>query len=85
MDIEKYADIAFLAVVALGVVLIVYGTVVKNKWGINLRRVSSPNCGTEIGRVRMPNSGRQAMWGGHICPNCLCETDKWGRRIAGPA
>ncbi|MBJ7339584.1 hypothetical protein [Mycolicibacterium sp.] len=79
MSFEGYADIAVLAALAVGLLLIVYGTVVKNEWGINLRRVACPNCGTEVGRVRTPNSGKQAAWGGHTCPTCLCEMDKWGR------
>jgi hypothetical protein len=81
MDIEKYVNIAFLAVIGVGMLLVVYGTVAKNKWGINLRRVACPNCGKQMGQIRMPKSGRQAMWGGHTCPNCRCEMDKWGRRI----
>jgi hypothetical protein len=80
MDIDKYANIAFLVIFGGAMVLIVYGTLVKNKWGINLRRVSCPNCGTAMGQLRMPKSGQQAMWGGHTCPNCQCEMDKWGRR-----
>jgi predicted RNA-binding Zn-ribbon protein involved in translation (DUF1610 family) len=81
-DIEKYANIAFLAAFGLWLVLIVYGTIVKNNWGINFHRVACPDCGVEMSRVRMPNSGKQAMWGGYTCPNCQCEMDKWGRRIA---
>jgi hypothetical protein len=79
MDIDKYASIAFLAVFGAALLLIVYGTVVKNKWGINLRRVSCPTCGTQMGQLRMPKSGKQAIWGGWTCPNCQSEVDKWGR------
>jgi hypothetical protein len=82
MDIEKYATLAFVVVFGVGLVLTVYGTIVKNNWGINLRRVACPNCGTEVGRLRVPSTGKQAMWGGHTCPNCRCEMDKWGRRTA---
>ena len=82
MDIDGYANLAFLAVFGVGLMLIVYGTIAKNKWGINLRRVACPNCGTAMGLVRMPKSGQQALWGGHTCPTCQCEMDKWGRRVA---
>jgi predicted RNA-binding Zn-ribbon protein involved in translation (DUF1610 family) len=82
MDFEKYANFGFLAVIGVGLLLIVYGTVVKNNWGINLRRVVCPDCGTEMGRMRMPKSGKQAMWGGYTCPQCQCEMDKWGRRAS---
>ncbi|KAA0087057.1 hypothetical protein CIW52_04135 [Mycolicibacterium sp. P9-64] len=78
--LERHANTAFIVAFGLGVLLIVYGTIVKNNWGINLRRVACPGCGAEMGRVRMPNSGRQAMWGGYTCPTCQCEMDKWGRR-----
>jgi hypothetical protein len=84
MSVESYFDIAFLAVIAVGVVLVIYGTVVKNRWGINVRRVQCPNCEQVMGRVRMPTSGREAIWGGYTCPTCECELDKWGRRTAGP-
>lgn len=82
MNIEMYADVAFLVVACLCLVLIAYGSIAKNRWGMNLRRVACPDCGTAMRRVRMPNSRQQAVWGGHTCPNCQCEMDKWGRRIA---
>ncbi len=63
--------------------LVIHGTIVKNKWGINFQRVVCPNCGQEIPRIRPPASGSEAMWGGFTCPNCQCRMDKWGRRIAG--
>jgi hypothetical protein len=90
MDIDKYALIAsvvenlantaFLAAFGLWMLLIAYGTIVKNKWGINFYGVVCPDCGVEMSRVRMPNSFKQVIWGGHTCPNCQCEMDKWGRR-----
>jgi hypothetical protein len=83
MDAGMIVGIAILVLVAVGVVLVIHGTVVKNNWGINPIRVKCPNCGTEMPRVRMPSSARQAMWGGYTCRECKCEMDKWGRRIAG--
>jgi hypothetical protein len=85
MGVETYFGPAFLVWLAVGVVLVIHGTIVKNRWGVNLRRVECPNCATVMGRVRMPTSGEQAMWGGYTCPTCKCELDKWGRRIARPA
>jgi hypothetical protein len=61
--------------------LIVYGSIVKNAWGINLRRVSCPNCGAVAPVVRVPGSFNQAMWGGFTCAQCGTHMDKWGRRI----
>jgi len=82
MGAETYFGLVILAGVAVGVVLVIYGTIVKNRWGVNLRRVQCPNCATVMGRVRTPNSGKQAMWGGYTCPTCRCELDKWGRPVA---
>jgi hypothetical protein len=65
----------------LGVVLGIYGTIAKNKWGINLDPVSCPRCNTQLPQVRKPRNVRQAMWGGGNCPRCGIETDKWGREI----
>jgi hypothetical protein len=57
------------------------GTALKDKWGINLHRVSCPNCGTLMPMVRLPSSIEQAMSGGWTCPRCRCRMDKWGRQI----
>lgn len=84
MDVGMYLALGFLVLLVVAVVLVVHGTVVKNRWGVNLSRVECPNCGTEMSRMRMPASGNQALWGGYTCPRCKCEMDKWGRRIAGP-
>lgn len=85
MDAYTYFAVAILVGLAIGLVLVIHGTIVKNRWGINLRRVECPNCGTVMGRVRVPTSGEQAMWGGYTCPTCKSELDKWGRRITRPA
>jgi hypothetical protein len=76
--------LVYIIAVALAIFLglILYGTIVKNKWGLNLRRVSCPNCGTEMPRVRAPASITEALWGGLTCPKCKCQMDKWGRRLA---
>lgn len=71
-----------LLVLAIGAVLVVYGTIKKNRWGINLRPISCPNCGAVMPRVRVPASGSEGMWGGMTCPKCGTKMDKWGRRIA---
>lgn len=86
MGVETYFGVGFLVALAVGLVLVIHGTIVKNRWGVNLRRVQCPNCATVMGRVRMPASGEQALWGGYTCPSCGCELDKWGRpRAARPA
>jgi hypothetical protein len=85
MSIDTYFDVAFLVALAVGLVLVIHGTIVKNRWGVNLRRVECPDCGTVMGRVRVPTSVAQAIWGGYTCPACKSELDKWGRPTARPA
>ena len=75
--------VALVAAFAILLGLIVYGTIVKNSWGINFRRVQCPNCGSERPLVRAPASVSEAVWGGGTCPKCGCRSDKWGRRITG--
>jgi hypothetical protein len=64
---------------AVGMVLVVHGTIAKNRWGINLEEVSCPRCSKLLPKVRKPRSLRESMWGGCTCPNCGVEVDKWGR------
>jgi hypothetical protein len=69
------------SVLLLGVLLVAFGTITKNRWGINAKPVNCPACGFPIPRVRQPKSLRQALWGGGTCEKCGCEMDKWGRLI----
>jgi prepilin signal peptidase PulO-like enzyme (type II secretory pathway) len=84
MNVETCFGVAFLVGLAVGIVLVIYGTIAKNGWGVNLRRVECPSCGVVMGPVRMPNSREQALWGGYTCAACKCEIDKWGRQISRP-
>jgi hypothetical protein len=79
MGVETYLGLGLLIALVVGLVLVIHGTMAKNKWGITLRRVQCPNCATEMARLRIPSSAEQALWGGYTCPSCKCETDKWGR------
>jgi hypothetical protein len=72
--------IVVVVLVAIGLILVIYGTVAKNNWGVNLTPVSCPCCKAPLPQVRTPKSFRQAMWGGYICPACGTEVDKWGRQ-----
>ena len=74
-------SIAFGGLLVVGFLLVIHGTLAKNKWGINPKRVSCPKCNTAFPQVRKPRSVRQRMWGGWTCPNCGVEVDKWGREI----
>ena len=70
--------ITFVAL-AFGMVLVVHGTVAKNRWGINLEEVSCPRCSKLLPKVRKPRSFRESMWSGWTCSNCGVGVDKWGR------
>jgi hypothetical protein len=69
------------SVVLVGVILVAYGTVVRNRWGINLEQVNCPRCQAPVPRVRKPKSRREMLWGGGHCDKCGCEMDKWGSQI----
>ena len=65
----------------IGILLVVYGTLVKNRWGVNLKPVICPCCNRTMPKVRAPKSLRETLWGGATCMNCGCEMDKWGRQM----
>ncbi len=81
---NKVLNVAF-AVVAtamiIGLVLVVYGTLTRNRWGVNVEQVNCPRCQTPVPSVRKPKSLREMLWGGGTCGKCGCEMDKWGNPI----
>lgn len=81
------AIILLLASSGVTAIAVIYSTITKGRWGINLHPIACPRCGTPAPRVRQPASGRQALWGGSTCEACGVEFDKWGKEIAsvGPA
>jgi hypothetical protein len=68
----------------IGFIVVVYGTVRKNKWGINFQRPVCPHCGVSAPLIRKPRTVQQALWGGWTCPSCGTEIDKWGRELVPP-
>lgn len=58
--------------------LVVWGTIARNRWGLNFGSVNCPRC-----LHRIPGSGslRQALFGGGRCAECKTLVDKWGREI----
>lgn len=76
------AFIVVIALLGIGVVVVIYGTIARNGWGINIKPVSCPNCGTSLPPIRNPQNVRQALWGGWTCPACKADVDKWGREVA---
>ncbi len=65
-----------------GVMLVLYGTSVRNRWGINVNAAHCPHCNTPVPRVRMPKGLREFLWGGWTCTACGTRVDKWGRDVA---
>jgi hypothetical protein len=70
------------SILLAGSLLVAYGTVARNRWGINLKPVNCPCCHAAVPQVRKPKSLREALWGGGTCDKCGCQMDKWGRHIA---
>jgi hypothetical protein len=68
-------------VLGVGMVLVAYGTVARNRWGMNFDPVSCPRCKTPLPRLREARSFQQKAWGGWTCPICGAGVDKWGREI----
>ena len=68
-------------VLVFGVAVVFWGTVSKNSWGVNLKRLTCPRCIHRIPR----GPGLIAvwhMWAGRVtCPNCQTLVDKWGHEL----
>jgi len=81
---DKVLNVLFAGIAALmliGLPLVVYGTVTRNRWGINFQQVNCPRCHAPMPRARMPKSRREMLWGGGTCDKCGCEMDKWGNPL----
>jgi len=66
-------------VVCVGMAVVIYGSIAKTKWGINLSAIQCPACQTVIPRVRIPTDPYEVKWGGGTCQQCGMKVDKWGR------
>jgi len=75
----RLALVFIVPILLIGTLLVAFGTVAKNQWGINTKPVTCPACGRPVPKVRQPKSVKQALWGGWTCEKCGCEMDKWGR------
>jgi hypothetical protein len=89
MDSEDIAKSFVISLAALMVVVLGAGLILvirdsvrrEGNFVIPLGQCSCPECGKDTPTVRVPTSGRQAMWGGWTCDHCQCEMDKWGKRM----
>jgi len=82
MIILGLAVLAGIAVIVLGTLLVVFGTMRKSRWGINpVSSIECPGCHRVGGPIRRPRNVRQFLWGGGTCPHCGLEVDKWNRPI----
>ena len=68
----------------IGMVLVIYGTIARNRWGINTDQVFCPRCNTPLPQIRKPQTLREALWGGGTCSACGAHIDKWGRELVSP-
>ena len=72
-----------LLVVVAGIGVLVVGTLLKRRWGINLKLVQCPSCATPMSARRQPMFRSQMLFGGWVCPHCGTKMDKWGRSVSG--
>lgn len=67
----------------LGAFLMAYGTIKKNRFGINFKGLTGvenkcPSCGNKFDQIRRPNDMYEMLWGGWTCKKCGKKYDKWG-------
>ena len=81
LEIKLLRFIILLGICVIGIAFSVYGTVAKNRWGVNLNPLICPTCGAIPTPGIRRKSFQQFMWGGRTCEICGTEMDKWGRII----
>lgn len=72
-------DFVFTLVIGAGVLAVIYGTIAKTSWGINLSQVTCPRCQAVQPKSRKPTDAYEVKWGGCTCAQCGTKMDKWGR------
>jgi hypothetical protein len=72
---------------SVGMLLVIWGTVKRNRWGINTGPLICPHC-HHTQRLpfepRKPTSLQQLLWGGETCSVCGTHFDNWGRELRAP-
>ena len=69
------------ALVFFAAVFVIWGTVARNSWGINFKRVVCPRCIHRISRGTGPMAFYRMCAGRSVCPNCQTWVNKWGREL----
>lgn len=62
---ERVMNVVFVVTIFIllaGILLVAFGTLMKNRWGLNLQPVNCPACGSPMPKVRQPESLKQALW-----------------------
>ena len=67
------------SLLAGGVFLIIIGTVMKTRFGVNLGGARCSECDTPAPGARSPQDVYEMLWGGWTCHECGQKNDKWGR------
>ena len=77
-------NLAILLILVFGAWRVIRDTIRGNGiWGISFRNTLCPDCGSRIraGIPRLPETWKQALWGGWNCRQCGCQIDKWGNPL----
>jgi hypothetical protein len=61
-----------------GLALLIIGTILKTRFGVNFRGADCAECGTPAPVVRAPKDLYEMLWGGWTCEECGQANDKWG-------
>jgi hypothetical protein len=82
VDLDTLLGIAIGSLCALAlfgaVGLLVLGTILKWRIGINLGGAKCSECGEPAQVPRVPTDTYETMWGGWTCEECGQKNDKWG-------
>lgn len=70
----------FIYLIIIGLVFIIVKKIDPN-YAINTKRIICPKCKTKQPIFKIPKNQNQAIWGGHTCPKCGTELDKFGNII----
>jgi hypothetical protein len=75
------AEIVLACLCLVAIVLVVWGTIERNRWGLRFGRVACPRCLRTIPCPGGLHGLRQTLFGGGTCAVCKTLVDKWGREI----